>query len=136
MRIKEKTIYTLVQEEIQLQQDSVEYLDILNKYEKIEKPPKVFKSPVIHMYAKEDTYSKYGDLNGYRDSLFFECYIYEPDSMTVYKSGRLHDSIRFDEATPSDIRIFKDGSTLLSFFGDVEIELLQSVYTYKAKIKL
>jgi hypothetical protein len=133
MKIKEKTIYTLIQDEIQLHQDSVEYLDILYKYKSIKEFPKIFKSPVIHMYAKRDTYNENGDLDGYRDSLLFECFIYEPDTMTVYKSPNLHDTIRFNEVTPSDVRIFKDGSTLISFFGEVKVELLTAVHTWKVK---
>jgi hypothetical protein len=133
MKIKEKMIYTLVQDEIPLHQDSVEYLDILSKYEKVDEFKKQFKSPVIHLYAKRDTYDENGDLDGYKDALFFECYIYEPDTMTVYKSPRLHDTVRFNEATPNDVRIFKDGSTLLSFFGEVEVELLTSVHTWNVK---
>jgi hypothetical protein len=127
MKIKEKTIYTLIQDEIPLHEESVKYLEVLSDYKYIDELPKVFKSPVIHLYAKEDTYNEHGELNGYRDALFFECHIFEPETKTAYKSKKLHDTVRFHEVFPSDVRIFKDGSTLISFYGDVEIELMQSV---------
>ena len=131
MKLVENKSFTLIQDEIELHSDSVEYMKILDTYKEVEDVPEYFQSPIVHLYAKEDTCDSSGSVNGYTDALFFECKAYDTVKKTVYTSKQLHDAIDFYEVVPSQVKIFKDGSTLVKFNGDVKLGFLQAINTYK-----
>jgi hypothetical protein len=118
MRIKNKETFVLEFDEIALHKDSVEYLEevfdcykdggFIGDNEVLE--------PIIHLYAKQDTRNENGDLDGYYDSLFFEAHIYDINNKIKYKT-RLHDSIDVADTKLWQVKIFKDGSTIMLFYG-------------------
>jgi len=133
LKIKEDKIYTLVPDSIRLNGErSVNTIKVLvDEYTQVKECPKYFSSPIIHLYAKKDTYDECGNLNGYSDSLFFECHVYDTINGIVYKSDSLHDSFACCNAKPNQIRVFKDGSTLISFLDNVQIGFKQTITAYK-----
>lgn len=118
---------------IKLHENSVRYIDeVFNMYMERELTrDTVITNPIIHLYAEEDTYDENGELKGYRDSLFFKADIYDPKRKIKHFGTSLHDSVSFYNISPSQVNIFKDGSTMLTFFGDAEIGLLTSLCVYK-----
>lgn len=72
--------------------------------------------PIIHLYADSDTYAEDGQLNGYVDSLFFNAHVYDPIRMVVYDRGKF-DGLETWAADVNYVRIFKDGSTMISLKG-------------------
>lgn len=99
---------------IPIHKDSQEYIEeTFCQYEEI-KPMDEIEDPIIHMYAKEDTRDVVtGDLNGYTDSLFCEYHYYDTKNMKVYKSS-MHDALFIGDGVQlSNIKVFKDGSTLI-----------------------
>ena len=135
MKLIEEKYYTLVQDEIELHSNSVEYIKILDSYKEVKEAPEYFKSPIVHLYAKKDTYDSAGSLEGYTDALFFECKVYDTVDKIVYTSECLHDSLEFFEVVPTQVKIFKDGSTLVKFSCDVKLKFLQGINTYKVELK-
>lgn len=98
---------------IPIHEESKQYIEeTLSRYTEVYEM-KHIENPIIHMYAKEDTLNEDGELNGYNDSLFFECHLYDTKKMEVYKTGN-KDSLWFGEGVqPSNVKLFKDGSTLV-----------------------
>ncbi|WP_133065299.1 hypothetical protein [Virgibacillus profundi] len=80
------------------------------------------KNPIMHMYPIKDTYDPDGGLSGYIDALFFKMNVYDTENMTVYKDENLHDGILpFKELNVSQIKIFKDLSTMIVLRGEYAI---------------
>ncbi len=122
-----------INNEIKLHPESVDYIEkTLNQYSETDEL-KIINNPIVHIYAKEDTRDvETGGLNGHTDALFSEFHIYDPKEMTIYKTKGQHDSIMFyNGATPEMVKIFKDGSTLLSFWGKYNFNLLTTVCVHK-----
>ncbi|NBI30999.1 hypothetical protein [Chengkuizengella marina] len=89
----------------------------------------VIEHPIIHMYAKKDTYDECGELNGYVDSLFCEYHFYDLTKLQLFKSRRFHDGLWFGEGVkPTNVRLFKDGSTLIQLRGKFGIMIGTSVH--------
>lgn len=82
--------------------------------------------PVIHMYAKEDTRNENGDLNGYNDSLFCEVHVFDPLNRKKYVTGK-HDGVNVYNAKMRNVKVFKDGSTMLTTYGKHRIECNQAL---------
>ena len=108
---------------IEIHQNSIDYVkEIFSKYTETTELKSTYKSPIIHMYAKEDTYDEQGNLNGYIDGLFFELHLYDTENSTVWKSNRYYDGIcPFDDLRVSQIKIFKDMSTMIALSGLHEV---------------
>jgi hypothetical protein len=117
---------------IKLHQNSIDFLEsVFNPYkEEILTDETIIKNPIIHMYAEEDTYDDDGTLNGYIDSLFFKADIYDPSNGIKYSGKGLHDSISFYDINPWQVRIFKDGSTMVLFHGECTIGRLTTLCIY------
>lgn len=91
-------------------------------------PDKLVGKFVLHMYAEEDTYTKTGNLEGYYDALFFRLDIYDTQKLIKY-SIRNRDGISI-HGVAMDVRIFKDGSTILfsKVRDEFEVSISQNVY--------
>lgn len=126
--IKTSESYWLQRDEIELHEDSVEYLEkAFNHYQDAEmKSNTAIKNPIIHMYAYGDTRDINGVTHGYHDSLFFNVFIYDSINNLRY-SAKLKDSVNVGETGLYNTSIFKDGSTLLKFHGDHRFELISTV---------
>lgn len=96
--------------------------EIFGRYTPIDKlPDSITEKIVIHMYPTKDTLSddpNVYDESGYDDALLFEAKFYLTESKRVY-SIQSRDSI--EVRVPAEVKIFKDGSTM------VVINALQSV---------
>lgn len=133
LKIKSKEAFVLEREDIELHAESVEFLEnVFIIYSEDElKESTVVESPIIHLYATKDTRNSDGDLNGYNDSLFFEAHIY--DTRNKIKYVRLHhDSIDTGKADLFQVRIFKDGSTLMHFNGNYKFGFTTTLSMYLA----
>lgn len=131
--IRSKEVFVLQREEIALHKDSVEFLaQVFDSYEdgKLNSSA-VVKNPIVHLYATKDTKNEDGDLNGYNDALFFDAHIYDTVNDIKYVETQ-HDSVDIGEATMSQIKIFKDGSTMMLFFGDYKFGNTTTLSMYKA----
>lgn len=107
--------------DIKLHNNSTKYLEnVFSQYKETKQitSETVVKNPVVHMYATRDTYNEYGEQTGYTDSLFFNAVIYDTVSMIKYETTSEHDSVSFYDTSPHTVKIFKDGSTLLGFYGE------------------
>jgi hypothetical protein len=127
----------IIKNEVKLHQESIDYVKkTLGQYKLVEKLEDEINNPIIHMYPVVDAYEEDGELNRSTDSIFFRVDIYDTIKMTVYKGKRLHDQVMpFSDINVSQIKIFKDLSTLLSFYGKYTVsEDLQSVSVY-SKLK-
>lgn len=123
----------IVKNEVKLHQNSIDYLKkTLGQYTVVEKLEDEINNPIIHMYPVEDTFNEDGEKNGGTDSIFFRVDIYDTVKMTVYKGEKLHDNVMpFNNINVSQISIFKDLSTLLSFHGKYTVsEDFTSVSVY------
>lgn len=138
----------IVKNEVELHQESVKYIkEVLGMYTEIDRldDTKHFKNPIIHIYPMQDTYDVNGELRGYIDAIFFNLHLYDTENKTVWKSKRPHDAIIpfMRNATFSQIKIFKDLSTLIALdgvyrvngsFQAFEVEKIQySIYAERRK---
>lgn len=116
-------------EPIKLHKNSVDYLErIFEQYTDGQlNRNTVVSNPIVHMYAKKDTYANDGELEGFVDSLFFRVEIYDPINLIRYHIENFHDSINFNNVSPYEVKIFKDGSTLLAFTQDCRFRLLTTL---------
>lgn len=115
---------------IPIHQESEKYIkETLSQYTEINKRIDFIDDPIIHIYAIKDTRDLgTGELNGYSDSLFCEYHFYDLKNETVYKS-RQHDGLWFGEGvSPSNVKIFKDGSTLVQLRGRYDVMIGTSVH--------
>lgn len=99
---------------IPIHTESQDYIkQALDQYEEVKSMDEI-EDPIIHMYAKEDTRDvATGDLNGFTDSLFCEYHYYDTKNLKVYRSGK-HDAMFFGDGVQlSNVKLFKDGSTLI-----------------------
>ncbi|WP_080845661.1 hypothetical protein [Cytobacillus gottheilii] len=119
---------------IPIHADSKKYIDeTLGSYEEV-KSIQTISNPIIHMYAKRDTLDlNTGELYGYTDALFSEHHVYDTKLSKVYKSKGLHDAIYFGYgAEVSNVKVFKDGSTLVHLRnGEYEMSFGTAVHVYK-----
>ena len=111
--------------------------DIFARYKKAEGdlPDGLTGRTIFHIYAKSDTINQDGDLEGFEDSLFFTLKVFNMVSMS-YWEVRNRDSVELDRygfAIGADIRIFKDGSTMIIVDGDIEICWYQAVEISRPK---
>lgn len=113
---------------IKLHEDSKQYIiETFEQYtENFFTDGMIIDRPIIHMYAKEDTRDEDGNLNGYNDSLFCEVHIFDPVNRKKYVTGR-HDGVNLFNANMRNVKVFKDGSTMLTTFGRHMIENLQAL---------
>lgn len=128
----------LKQNLIRLHDKSIKLLDeVFQPYKEQQrlKSGTVISNPIIHMYAEEDTFSEDGELRGFMDKLMFRVDVYDTKKLIKYTGESLHDGIDYYDTYPSNVSIFKDGSTMLMFYGDVEIGLLTSLCVYKHNLK-
>lgn len=111
---------------IKLHETSEEFLrTVFSRYEYCDKlPEKLVGRFTIHMYAESDTYEG-GELNGYFECLFFRVDIYDTVNLKKY-SVRRRDGINA-RGVPVNVRIFKDGSTVLFGDSDFEISIYQCI---------
>lgn len=114
---------------VELHENSNDY--IVNTFKKYQEDffedGMIIHRPIIHMYAKEDTIDKHGDINGYIDAFFCEVHIYDVVNRKKYRTRRLHDAVHVNNAKVYDVKIFKDGSTMLTTFGNHKIEIFQAL---------
>lgn len=103
---------------IKLHEDSKKYIiDTFEMYVEEKMPRELeIERPIIHMYPYEDTRNEYGELNGYNDSLFCELHIFDPNTRKKYVT-RNHDAVNVFQANVYDIKVFKDGSTMITAYG-------------------
>ncbi len=128
--IKEKTV-SVLSIEIPLHEKSIKNVEeIFSRYSKTKELTSVVRNPTIHLYMKEDTYDKDGSVNGYNDSLFFECHVYDTVNRVKYVSPRLHDKIRFNGFNVES-GFFKDGSITYSLIGDFQFSFNQDISVSK-----
>jgi hypothetical protein len=117
---------------IPIHRDSEEYIrETFSQYEEVDRMREI-ENPIIHMYAIEDTRDlETGDLNGYSDSMFCEYRYYDTKKMKFFKT-RKHDALYLTDIPVSNIKIFKDGSTLIHLrYGKYEIGFGTAVHLYK-----
>ena len=106
--LKEYYCYPAYPEEVQ------ERIDRLKDYKENNK---LIMFNVVHMYPKNLAYP-----NGYTDSRFFECFIYNTETMEFKNLGR-HDGIRFNgNVSLYSMVIFADGSTCIRFDNLLYVE--------------
>lgn len=97
--------------------------EVYNRYEEVQSLGfRLDGHTVIHVYPTEDTY-RGDDLHGLMDSLFFDAWVFNNGKKCLY---RWHDQITFD-VKPSFIRIFKDGSTMITIDEPIIIFFGQSM---------
>lgn len=120
---------------VKLHEKSIEYMhEVFDLYTEAElKRDTTITNPIIHLYTMEDTYNEDGGLNGYLDSLFFRADIYDTVKLLKYTSEGLHDAVNYYETYPSHVKIFKDGSTMLTFQGETVIRPLNTLNVHNAK---
>lgn len=109
-----------------------EYIkETLSQYKEVERMREI-ENPIIHMYAVEDTHDpNTGELRGYNDSLFCEYHYYDTKNMTVFKT-QMHDGLFVGDVPISNIKVFKDGSTLVHIKnGKYQIQTGTAVFLYK-----
>ncbi len=115
---------------IKLSEDSLKYLnEVFKDYKKVEyDTSRVIKNPLVHLYPTHDTIDEYGDLNGYRDALFMTIRIYDVEN-DIYMEIKNRDGLDFYNSDVSlrQIRIFKDGSTLVMISGRCKFGSSQSI---------
>lgn len=117
---------------VPIHQQGEEYIkETLSLYKEVDRMHEI-ENPIIHMYAVEDTHDpNTGELRGYSDSLFCEYHYYDTKNMEVFKT-RMHDALFLSEAPVSNIKVFKDGSTLVQFVnGKYEISFGTAVSLYR-----
>lgn len=112
----------IIKNEINLHEKSIDYIkESLGQYSEVDNMS-IVENPIIHLYPKKDTYTEDGELTGFIDSLFFEAHIYNTKNMTVWKSCKLHDGIiPFDDINVSQIKVFKDLSTMIVLRGKYNV---------------
>ena len=114
---------------VELHQKSKQY--IVNTFERYTEDfftdGMIIDRPVIHMYAKEDTIDSYGQLNVYIDALHCEVHVYDVVNGKKYKTRRLHDGVNVYNAKMRSVKVFKDGSTMLTTYGKHRIECNQAL---------
>lgn len=117
--------------EIKLHENSKKYIiDTLSQYVEKQYNGEVIEQPVVHMYAKSDTYDEDGTLNGYRDSLFCEVHVY--DTKNDFKYVFINkDGVTLLHANIWQVRVFKDGSTMLILNGSHKLEVFQALELFK-----
>lgn len=115
-----------------LNEKSKEYLEtVFNSYTEKEYTNQVIDNPVIHMYATHDTYNE-RELFGYADSLFCEVHVYDVKNDYKYTFEN-KDGISLSHADVYQVRIFKDGSTMIMLNGSHELEVFQALELFKCK---
>lgn len=120
---------------IKLSKDSLEYLnEVFTSYKKVDyDTSRVFKNPLVHLYPTEDTITEDGELNGYRDALFVTIRIYDVEK-DIYMEIKNRDGLDFynDRINIRQIRVFKDGSTLVMLKGSYQFGSTQSIDIWNA----
>ncbi len=116
---------------VKLHKNSEKYIkDTFSRYTEIDNPQlsdriDLTHGAIIHMYPVGDTTNKHGEKIGYCDSIFFKIKIYDTHARTVITSKDRFDAIEITQS--SDIRIFKDGSTLITLRRPIKISLTQAI---------
>lgn len=133
-KIKTRESFVLQRDEINLHKDSVDYLEeVFNRYSDGGLVGNnIVEKPIIHLYAKEDTTNVEGDLNGYDDALFFEAHIYDTKNEIKYTT-RLHDSVDVGDTDIWQVKIFKDGSTMMQFYENYKFGNTTTLSMYKIR---
>ncbi|MDU6995974.1 MAG: hypothetical protein E6356_14025 [Terrisporobacter othiniensis] len=108
-----------IEQKIQIYKPSIEYLDLINKYEYKETKEELNQingSCIIHIIPKSDTYlsDDENDLIGYCDSLMFEVKVFDVDKGLYYQGESLFDNIIIEDIKV-ETRIYKDLSTMYIF---------------------
>jgi len=103
----------LLKKEWKIMEASKRYLDIEKEFGYV---PTDELNPstryIIHMYPMEDTLDEEGNLNGFRDSLFFTCKVFNPKEKTVY-TMQYKDAIMVSDDINVTTKCYKDGSYML-----------------------
>lgn len=105
---------------------SRKYIDeTFSKYKEVEEPIEIVnKRCVIHMYPKTDTTPDDDIVDGYVDAFNCEVHVYDVEKKIKYIS-ECHDDIQIDKRC--GVRIFKDGSTMITIDGGVRIYYYHSI---------
>ncbi len=99
--------------------------EVLSVYTEVFEPiEEILGRCIIHMYPKEDTTPDNGDVNGFVDAFNCEVHIYDVAKKIKYIS-RYHDDIQVDK--PCGVRIFKDGSTMITISNTIQIHYFHSM---------
>lgn len=119
----------LIKNEIELHSNSVQHMkETFAMYERSEDLDQVLENPIIHIYPKEDTYDSDGELNGFIDAIQFVVDIYDTNNKKVKKGTRLHDAIiPQTDWKVSQLKIFKDLSTMIVLIGKYEFAFFQAL---------
>lgn len=96
---------------IKLSKQSEQYIrETLDKYKPVDGLPADFTGrTILHLYPTQDTMQENG-LVGFEDALMFDIKVYVPKRKVVY-TVEWRDQVELK--VPADIRIFKDGSTMI-----------------------
>lgn len=87
---------------------------------------------VIHVYPTADTLDARGKLCGYADALFFRFVVYDVDRR-VFWEVRKRDSIRLHGLPQAELKVFKDGSYMVTIPGPSWLVIGQSVAVFPDK---
>lgn len=106
---------------IKLHKESEQLIkDTFSRYTEVNKYVPSAGATIIHMYPVEDTKNpETGELNGYIDALLCDVHVYDIERKTVYKTKN-KDGMDF-LYLHGNVKIFKDGSTMVSFYEPVDI---------------
>ncbi|MGE7840679.1 hypothetical protein ACQKNX_07800 [Lysinibacillus sp. NPDC093712] len=116
---------------IELHEESVKYLnEVFNQYEEIKYDSNlIIINPLVHLYGTHDTRTVDGELNGYNDALFITIKIYDKETMQFMQIHN-RDGLDFynnKNVHIQQIKVFKDGSTLIQLTGNYKFGNCQSV---------
>lgn len=71
---------------------------------------------IIHIYPTRDTIVD-GELEGYYQNMFFKMFVFDLDTMTVYKPEREFDAIFTHGCMVESLSVFKDGAFCIKVKG-------------------
>lgn len=120
--------------DIKLHQRSLKYIeDTFKKYHKVNSREELgdFTTRcIIHLYPEADTCLEDGSLNGFIDALDCNAKIFNCATKKYYEYG-LVDSISCDIV--SNIKVFKDGSTMITIYKPFEMMMGKSIIIMKSE---
>jgi len=115
-----------------IHQKSVDYMDdVFGKYVQDQHFERYIQNPIIHLYPTKDTYDQDGNLNGYIDALFMDIHIYDTINMKKYLLKNKDGIFGDNNLTVSQIKAFKDGSTMIVLRGRYELFNGQAIHIMK-----
>jgi len=114
----------------QLHKNSMDRVEeVYDKYDEIEGEvpigPEFRDGFIVHLQAKEDTYTEDGELHGFADSLIFQAIFFYPKRKKYFTTTG--DSVDVASGLETSTRIFKDGSTLIWCRDPAKAKLYQAI---------